>query len=279
MALTRRKLLSAGILAAPAVGLLDSFVIEPRWVQVTRHKVPVPGLPKALSGYRIAQITDLHLAGSQPAAWAAIAALAEVKPDAIALTGDIVEQPEDFPLLEKFLDALPKSCAKVASMGNWEHWSRFSIEDLRQCYADHGVELLVNQTATVGKGDKIALIGLDDPLGGNPRPQTAVEGSEDAIARIWLIHSPKFVDQLTAKPPPVDQPHLLLSGHTHGGQVRHPFGPIILPPGSGRFAKGWYRDTWAPLYVSRGVGVSVLPARFLCRPEVAVFELTRASTA
>ncbi len=253
--------------------MLDAFVIEPRWVQVTRHKVPVAGLPEALAGYQIAQITDLHLSSSQPAAWAAIAALAEVKPHAIALTGDIVEQPEDFPLLEKFLDALPRSCPKVATMGNWEHWSRFETEDLRQCYADHGVELLVNQTANVGADDKIALIGLDDPLGGNPLPQTAVEGSEDAAARIWLIHSPKIVEQFTAQPPQVEPPHLLMSDHTHGGQVRHPFGAIILPPGSGRFIKGWYNDTWAPLYVSRGVGVSVLPARFLCRPEIAVFEL------
>ncbi len=67
---------------------------------------------------------------------------------------------------------------------------------------------------------------------------------------------------------------LAFAGHTHGGQVRLPLvGPLWLPPGSGRFVEGWYEEAGTKMYVSRGVGTSVLPVRLLCAPEIAIFDL------
>ena len=68
-------------------------------------------------------------------------------------------------------------------------------------------------------------------------------------------------------------PAAILSGHTHGGQIRLPFYAPYTPYGSGRFVAGWYRDTLAPLYVSRGIGTVTIPARLFCLPELAVFTL------
>jgi predicted MPP superfamily phosphohydrolase len=68
---------------------------------------------------------------------------------------------------------------------------------------------------------------------------------------------------------------LCLAGHTHGGQIRAGSLAPFVPPGSGRFVAGWYETEMGPLYVSRGTGTSIVPARFCCRPELPVFELVR----
>ena len=74
-------------------------------------------------------------------------------------------------------------------------------------------------------------------------------------------------------PAGVPRPALLLSGHTHGGQIRLPGVPAFTPPGSGRYVAGWYLDPPAPLYVSRGIGTADIRARFRCPPELPVFRL------
>jgi hypothetical protein len=66
---------------------------------------------------------------------------------------------------------------------------------------------------------------------------------------------------------------IMLAGHTHGGQVRIPLLPPVKPVGAGRFLEGWYRDTFAPLYVSRGVGTTGIPVRFRCPAELPIFTL------
>jgi predicted MPP superfamily phosphohydrolase len=87
--------------------------------------------------------------------------------------------------------------------------------------------------------------------------------------KIALFHSPEYFDQIA---PTID---LAFAGHTHGGQVNAPLaGALWLPPGSGRFVEGWYSSANAKLYVSRGVGTSIAPLRFLCRPEIAVVIVT-----
>jgi predicted MPP superfamily phosphohydrolase len=84
----------------------------------------------------------------------------------------------------------------------------------------------------------------------------------------WGDRLPEFFDSLASR---ID---LAFAGHTHGGQVRVPgFGPLWLPAGSGRFVAAWYTAANARMYVSRGVGTSILAARFACAPEVALVTL------
>ncbi len=86
-----------------------------------------------------------------------------------------------------------------------------------------------------------------------------------------MIHAPGYVDGVPRDL--ASRPAAILAGHTHGGQVRLPFYTPYTPTGSGRFVAGWYRDTVAPLYVARGIGTIVIPARFFCPPELPIFTL------
>jgi predicted MPP superfamily phosphohydrolase len=128
--------------------------------------------------------------------------------------------------------------------------------------------------AGLRRGAPLSLVGLDDAVAGQP---DLLQARHDAIAgatEIWLIHSPIFAE---APPPGVSaRPVMLLAGHTHGGQIRLPLLPAVKPVGAGRFLEGWYRDTFAPLYVSRGVGTTGIPARFRCPAELPIFTLRAA---
>jgi uncharacterized protein len=123
-------------------------------------------------------------------------------------------------------------------------------------------------------GARLTLVGLDDPVEGVPDLETARRDVVPGSTEIWLVHAPGYLEQ-----PPAGtsaRPALLLAGHTHGGQIRIPLLPAVKPTGAGRFLEGWYHDTFAPLYVSRGVGTTGIPARFLCPAELPIFTLRSA---
>lgn len=115
--------------------------------------------------------------------------------------------------------------------------------------------------------EKIWLIGLDDALAGTPEKQNAFKNIPTNAFKIALYHSPAYFDSLDDQ-----RVDLGLAGHTHGGQIRIPFlAPFWLPEGSGSYVEGWYTRGWNRMYVSRGIGNSILEFRFACRPEISVF--------
>jgi predicted MPP superfamily phosphohydrolase len=120
----------------------------------------------------------------------------------------------------------------------------------------------------------LTVVGIDDPVAGEPDVAAAVREVDAAHPAIWVLHAPGFVDGVPRGRFP--QPAAILTGHTHGGQIRLPFYTPYTPTGSGRFVEGWYRDTLAPLYVSRGIGTVAIPARFWCPPELPIFTLRAA---
>ena len=139
-------------------------------------------------------------------------------------------------------------------------------------YGNAGVELLFNSSARVPVRDaSVTIVGLDDPVEGQPDPMAALAGVAARDVAVWVLHGPGYVDELPKSIMP--SPALFLAGHTHGGQIRLPGVTLVLPVGSGRFVAGWYRDTIAPLYVSRGIGTVFVPARLFCPPELPVFTL------
>ena len=270
---SRRKFLITAAGACAAVVGGDAFAIEPAKVLVTRHEVPVPGLARAFDGMRLAQVTDVHFPGSIAAASATLAHLQREKPEIVVITGDMTERAHALTLVAAFAREARGSLATVATLGNWEYishaWSRAEA-----AYRSVGVELLVNahREIRVG-GSALTLVGLDDPVLGRPDLLGARAGLPSERSEIWLVHAPGFV----SRPPEGSSvPAFILSGHTHGGQIRLPFVPAYTPEGSGRFVAGWYTDTFAPLYVSRGIGTTTIPARFGCPPELPIFTLRRA---
>jgi predicted MPP superfamily phosphohydrolase len=186
-------------------------------------------------------------------------------------TGDIIDRAENLALLESFLAALGPM-PRIAVLGNWEHWSTVDLQRLRKIYeATPNSSLLVNQRATLAlNGREFEFIGLDDFTAGKPDTRL-LRSQTSSVVRVVLQHSPGLYEE--PELPTASQKQICLSGHTHGGQVTLFGRPFWTPRGSGRFVAGWYETPSCRLYVSRGVGMSILPIRFGARPEVAVFEL------
>jgi len=273
--LSRRQwLAAAGCGAMAAVGS-DGWLIEPNRILVTSHSL-VAGSDGG-STTRIVQLTDLHLHDVGHHVRAVAAQTNALRPDLIALTGDSVDRSDALPLLAEFLELLPSETPKVAVLGNWEHWARVDTSKLRSLYDRYHCRLLVNESATFNlRGRSFSFTGLDDLVGGAPNLAAATRGgSRDDATRILIEHCPAFRDAPPLRQPGAAAPfRLMLSGHTHGGQVA-PFGRALYrPQGSGRYVSGWYRDAdRLPMYVSRGIGTSVVPIRLGAVPEIAAFDL------
>ncbi len=271
MRLSRRRFL-AGVGATGLVIAADAFGFEAHRVVVTRHDVRIPGLPSGLDGVRIAQVSDVHFPGNRTAAAAALEHLQREKADIVLLTGDMTESQEALSQVRSFAGNARGRIATVALLGNWEHRVGAVGRVGEEPYRSTGVDLLVNRALTVDvNGVPLTLVGLDDPVSGRPDLLAARRGVVPGSTEIWLVHAPGYLDEPPART--AAPPALLLAGHTHGGQIRIPLLPPVKPTGAGRFLEGWYYDTVAPLYVSRGVGTTGIPARFLCPAELPVFTL------
>jgi uncharacterized protein len=274
MKIGRRQFL-AGVGAAGVAVAADAFGFEAHRVLLSRHEVRIPGLASGLNGLRIAQVTDVHFPGNRIAARAALDLLGQERPDIVLLTGDMTESRRAMQDVRTFAAEARGSLATVALLGNWEYQASATGTLALDTYRSAGVDLLVNQSKTVDVGGApLTLVGLDDPVLGRPDLSKARRDVVRGSTEIWLVHAPGFVDNLDGGIEA--SPAFVLAGHTHGGQIRIPLVPPIKPIGAGRFLEGWYYDTFAPLYVSRGVGTTGIPARFRCPPELPIFTLRAA---
>jgi uncharacterized protein len=269
---TRRQFFSAAsVLAAAAVG--DGVLREPTAIEVTRHDLSIPGLDPRLAGLRLACVTDVHLDhGISRAARAALTLLQHERPDVVVLIGDICNSRHDLPYLASWVREARGTRATFATLGNWEHEGCIDRALADRVYGAAEVELLYNSRGRVlVQGAALTLVGIDDPVEGEANVAAAVRGVDAADPALWIVHAPGFLDEVPRDRFP--QPVAILTGHTHGGQIRLPFYTPYTPTGSGRFVAGWYHDTLAPLYVSRGIGTIGIPARLFCPPELAIFTL------
>jgi predicted MPP superfamily phosphohydrolase len=235
-------------------------LVEPYLLQTTHHRFVAP----VRAPLRIAHVTDLHTGGLGLREKRLLAALAEEKPDLIAITGDTVDS-GDLEAARPVIAAMRAPLGVFAVSGNWEHW-RPVHGDQAAFYASAGARFLRNESVRVR--DDLYVIGLDDAVSGAPDIAGAIKGVPDGVMRLALFHAPIGFDDAA--------PHvqLALAGHTHGGQVRVPFlGALWRPPGSGEFDRGWYRRKQSAMYVSQGAGTSILRIRFACRPELAIIEV------
>jgi uncharacterized protein len=264
---SRRRLLAGGA-ALAAGGAFDALLVEPNWLDVTEHEVAVPGLPRGLDGFTIAQVTDAHLRRIGPVEEAISRALNAHDVKLLILSGDIVDSSDGLDTVREFCGGVRRQgMAAIATLGNWEHWGKLPAPELRAAYADTSVQLLVNEGAILADG--VQVFATDDSTGGNPSLDTLASSRGDA--RLLVTHSPELLDRVPVRNAGFA---LALAGHTHGGQLRLGASAVpFLPRGSGRFVAGWYDVAGCPAYISRGTGTSIIPARFTCRPELPIFRL------
>jgi hypothetical protein len=275
--LTRRDFLR-GAAAAPLLAIsatsLYASLIEPHNYRITETDIFVQELPLAFEGFRIAQITDVH--HSRLVAIAEVHRVVEAamstKPDLIALTGDYTTSYRRY--IEPCAEALGTLSAPEgvwAVLGNHDHYTD-SLLTMRALERRHiGVLENANTVITRG-GDSLQLVGVGDWTWARADWARALHGIDKRRPSVMLSHQPVVLDL-----PQSDGVSLILSGHTHGGQVSLPF--IGAPIRYGRdfkYVQGLYQKNGTQLYVSAGTGVIGMPVRLGVRPEISVLKLRRA---
>jgi predicted MPP superfamily phosphohydrolase len=284
---TRRKFLKGSLFAAAGLAVYAGE-IERHSISVTQHATAIQGLPPAFEGARIAQLSDIHLDEFTEPLFLehAVKVVNDLNPDFVFLTGDYVS---DGIAPKKFAVGAAWQCADIlrnlkcpqryAVLGN--HDVSVDRNEVQSALEDNGIPVLVNASTPLERaGGRIWLSGLDDCGGdGHPTLYLAIPDRIRGIAEepvILLCHEPDFADRVVRRKFAKDVA-LMLSGHTHGGQVRLPLiGPLILPELGKKYVEGWFRFGNMQLYVNRGLGTIGVPFRFDCPPEISLFTLHRA---
>lgn len=281
--ITRRKFLRvvAGSLLTAGGGLAYARGVEPRWLAVTRIRVPLSLPLKATPALRILHLSDLHLSPVVPLEFiaASIARGVAEKPDLIAVTGDFFTgRAHDVTRYAETLARLSAAAPTFACLGNHDggRWSRdrggiAMIESVLNLLSTAGITCLLNESrALVVRGQPVQLTGLADLWSGlfQPEPAFAQNPDRGDAVRLVLNHNPDAKSQLRSFDWDV-----MLCGHTHGGQVRLPLiGAPFAPVDDKRYLHGLYPWDNHWLHITSGVG-NLHGVRFNCRPEVSVLTL------
>ena len=281
--ISRRRFIATSLLGCGGLALYAGEV-ERHWIDVTHHDIRLRSLPSSFEGMRIIQLSDIHLDEfTEPFLLRqAVAQINRMQPDMVLLTGDFVS----FEISSrKFSTASAWQCAEMLSelkcpqrfaiLGNHDHW--LSGTEVTRALRANRIPVLINSCVPIERqGSRIWLAGMDDPVCGRPDPDKAMPVSIrdiDGQPLIVMCHAPDYADVLRAHPAGRSI-GLMISGHTHGGQVRFPFvGALNLPPGGRKYVEGLFRLGSMQLYVNRGIGTVGVPFRFQCPPELTVFRL------
>ena len=289
--LTRRRFLKAGLGGAAALALYSGEV-ERHWIEVTQRDFFLRGLPVPFDGMRIVQLSDIHMDDFTEPYFLrhVIDRVNRIKPDAVCLTGDFVTAALSWKSGVNLISTKPAratawQCASIlnglecgelyAVLGN--HDISVGAKEVSAALEANGITVLRNACVPIERGGgRIWLAGLDDPLEGRANPELAIPEPIRNVPNepvLLLCHAPDFADRLLTHPAgqAVD---LMLSGHTHGGQIRLPFvRPLVLPPLGRKYIEGFFRLGRLQLYVNRGIGAIGMPFRLACPPEITVITL------
>ena len=276
-----RRLARAGLALA-----LYAWAVEPNWLRVRHRLVHLDESASDLDGLKILHVSDLHVGRSTDRIARFIRRAAAIEADVVALTGDFIAGPEGIPRIAEVLRPLTRRHTVVGVLGNHEHrfhtprwlpagsWRTRHLLDgpeMASLLADAGVEMLVNDSGTVEVGGrKVTFVGIDDMLGRHDDWQAALDGVDTPGSVVLLSHTP----DAHAKASDLGIP-LMLSGHTHGGQIRIGW---LTPTTGTRYPlerpSGLMRKGGTVLHLSPGLGTTAVPLRFFARPEVTLLELS-----
>ncbi|WP_343612164.1 metallophosphoesterase [Chryseobacterium oranimense] len=258
---------------------LYSWQIEPFWVEFVRRKLPIKNLPEALEGKILMQISDLHVGNRFD--WnfliESFQKAKQFNPDFVVYTGDFVNHgtSEDQENLEKVMNhAVHGKLSTFAILGNHDYGKNWDDTECSEKICDtlesFGIRMLKNCSE---ESHGLNFIGFEDLWSPNFYPEKVMESYDPSKAHIVLCHNPDACDRDIWN----GYKGWILSGHTHGGQCRIP-GIItpLLPVENRRYVSGEIDlQDGRMLYINRAIGHS-FQIRFMVRPEITVFTLTRA---
>jgi predicted MPP superfamily phosphohydrolase len=269
-------------------------LIEPTWLAIKQIQITTDPT------IRLLHFSDLHYKGDRATLKKVVQKINSLSPDFSCFTGDIVE---DAAYLPEALDILSGIQSHLYGVpGNHDYWSGSSFQSISACFKATGGDWLSDKT-TVSADDRCIFEGVSSlksniqrqasdfampgkrfdninifPADPTDSPPTSLFLTEERVStipsttsrkHILLSHYPAIVKELDGTAYDV-----LLSGHSHGGQVRIPFfGPLIVPYGVEGYDAGLYSTPSGPLHVSVGIGTFFLPVRFFCRPELTIIEI------
>ncbi len=242
---------------------------EANSLMIENVKINLKRLPKKLDNFRIVHLSDIH--HSPFTSLEHIDRMVEIsnklKPDMFVLTGDYVShEPEFIEPMAKSLGKLKAKFGTFACLGNHDHWT--DAERVTTALRTENIKVLINEGFRFeAQGATFWLCGVDDYMIGKTDLKSALRGAFPDEMKLLLAHNPILVRR--AARAGVD---LVLSGHTHGGQVKlRDEDKRILP--RRKLKNGLHRRKDTQIYITRGIGTVVLPVRFGCPPEISAIEL------
>ncbi|MFP5268204.1 MAG: metallophosphoesterase [Acidobacteriota bacterium] len=280
---TRRQFLGSGLATAGLCLAGYSGIYARHEFEVTHRTIPIRNLPDSFQNFHIVQISDIHLEEyTEPYFLEEIVRkINDLSPDLVLITGDYVS---NGPLPVTVSWRAAGVAAEILStlqapqrfgiLGN--HDVSVGLDQVIGPLQAHGTPVLVDRHIPVERGsDRLWICGCSDAATQAPNLNAAIPADPQAPV-LFMCHEPDYVEKVVLHPrfPLID---LMLSGHSHGGQIRLPFvGPLILPPMGEKYVEGSYQFQQMQLYVNRGLGTVGLPFRFNCPPELTHLTLIRA---
>jgi len=241
-------------------------------LSIEHERIQLNRLPKAFDGFRVVQLSDIHHGpfSDREQIERAVDTANRLQPDIIALTGDYISKERHYaaPCAE-MMGRLKAKYGVYAVLGNHDHWTDAAL--ITDLFRAEGITVLINEGMHFEKnGESIWLAGVDDTMVGLEDLPLALAGARDDEMKLLLAHNPIILRR--AARASVD---LVLSGHTHGGQVaiKGEVNGSTVRGARKRLLKGLGRLSNTQIYVNRGLGTVVLPIRYGCPPEISLLEL------
>ena len=281
--MNRRKYIKQTFWGITGLGLfsgLYTWQIEPFWLEIVKLKMPIKNLPDELIGKTLMQISDIHIGDRFDYHFVidSFKKVKELEPDFVVYTGDYVSLSNDEVQYDKLQETLKNivhgRLGTLGILGNHDYgknWSQISIaNNIADKLEQSGIKVLRNESVEL---NGINFIGFDDYWGRNFNPEKAMNGFDKSKANIALCHNPDVCDLDIWR----DYNSWILSGHTHGGQVKPPFlRPPMLPVKNKKYSAGQIElNNGRTLYINRALG-HLWQVRFNVRPEITIFELQQA---
>ena len=254
MPFSRRKFLKRALVAAPIAfggAVAEAALVEPEWLKVEQVTL-------GNGGRKFIQFSDVHHRGDAKYLQRVVDVINSHKPELVFFTGDLVEESSYF---APALDIIKKIKAPLYGIpGNHDFWAGADFDLAREVFAAQGGRWLMDEDVHIG--DKLKIFGVTG--GRAPSYHLLKDGTN-----ILLSHYPDWWKHIEGA-----RFDAILSGHSHGGQVRLPgVGAVLTPSRCGEFDMGLYHTPAGPMYVNPGIGYFYANVRFCCRPEITILHV------